>query len=97
MYPPGSTPFSSNTMRIFLSLVGIVFSFVIIKYRERVGDMLGEPAWAAKVGGIYNVLIIVGLLFFFWSLASLTNTTEILFAPIFAIFPNSHSVPPPTY
>ena len=49
--------------------------------------MLGQPDWAIKVGGIYNVLIFIGVFFFFWSLASMTNTTDLLFAPLFFFFP----------
>ncbi len=74
-------------MKIFLSLLGIAFSFALLQYREQVGNMLGEPAWATKVGGIYNVVIIIGLLIFFWSLAYLTGTQDILFAPLMKMFP----------
>jgi len=76
-------------MRYFLGLLGIIFGFVLIKYREPVGDMLGEPAWASKVGGIYNLVIIVGVIIFFWSIAAITNTEHILFGPILSIFPSS--------
>jgi hypothetical protein len=51
--------------------------------------MLGEPAWATKVGGIYNVIIIIAALIFFWSIAYITGTQDVLFAPIINLFPNS--------
>lgn len=76
-------------MNIILGLIGIAFGFVLVKYRERVGDMLGEPAWATKIGGIYNVIIIIAALIFFWSIAYITGTQDILFAPIINLFPNS--------
>lgn len=75
--------------RIFLGLIGIIFGFCLAKYREQVGDMLGDPTWVGKVGGIYNLLIIVGILIFFWSLAYMTGTEQILFAPIVSIFPQA--------
>lgn len=74
-------------MRIFFGLIGILFGYAIIRYREQIGNALGDPEWAGKVGGIYNVLIIVGIFIFFWSLAVLTNTTDILFLPIVRLFP----------
>jgi hypothetical protein len=67
-------------MSIFLSLVGIVGSFFLIKYREKVGDMVGEADWMTKVGGVYNVMIFVAVFIFFWSIATLTGTTSVLFS-----------------
>lgn len=76
-------------MHIVLGLIGIVGSFFIIKYRERLGDMFGEADWMKNVGGIYNLLIIIGILIFFWSIAEITGTTEILFAPVKWILPGA--------
>jgi hypothetical protein len=73
-------------MSILGGIIGIAFGFALIKYRETIGGMVGDPAWASKVGGIYNVLIIVGILICFWSLAVMTGTTDILFGPILSIF-----------
>ena len=75
-------------MHIFFGIVGILFGYAIIRYREAIGNALGDPDWAAKVGGIYNLLIIVGILIFFWSLAYMTGTLGILFAPLMMIFPH---------
>ncbi len=72
---------------IFIGLIGIVCSFFLVKYREQVGNMIGEPEWATKVGGIYNVVLIVAIFFFFWSLATMTGTSAILFAPIIKLIP----------
>ncbi len=73
-------------MSYFLGILGIIASFFLLKYRERVGDMIGEPEWAHKVGGIYNVIILCGIFLFFWSLATVTGTTDILFRPILSLF-----------
>jgi uncharacterized membrane protein YdcZ (DUF606 family) len=73
-------------MQIFLGIVGLIMSFVIVKKRESLGDMFGEPEWATKIGGIYNVMIIVAALLFFWSLSAITDTQKVLFAPIYSFF-----------
>ena len=75
-------------MQIILGLIGIVCSVLLIVYRERVGDMLGEPDWAMKIGGIYNLVVIIGVLLFFWSIAYMTNTQDIFFAPLLNILPH---------
>lgn len=78
-------------MRIILGLIGIAFAASLIRYREQVGDMFGQPSWADKVGGIYNVIVIIGVLMFFWSLAYLTNTQDIFFAPILYFLPGGRN------
>ena len=78
-------------MQYFGGIIGIIFGILLIIYRERVGDFFGQPDWATKVGGIYNVIIFIGVLMFFWGLATMTNSTELLFAPLFAIFPRKVS------
>jgi len=80
-------------MNIFGGIIGIIFGYALIRYREQIGGMLGDPAWASKVGGIYNVLIMAGILVFIWSLAAMTNTTDFLFAPIFNLFPHPTKAP----
>jgi hypothetical protein len=73
-------------MNITLGIIFIAFGFLLIKYREPIGDTLGEPAWSQKVGGMYNVMIILGIALFFWGLATMVGTTDILFAPITGLF-----------
>ncbi len=82
----------STMHHILQGLFGIVFSYCIIRYREPIGAMIGDPEWAGKVGGIYNVLIIVGIFIFFWSVASLSGTTDIFFAPILMFLPHRGSL-----
>ncbi len=74
-------------MHILQGLFGVIFAYCIIRYREAIGGMIGDPEWAQKVGGIYNVLIIVGVFIFFWSVAAISGTTDILFAPILMFVP----------
>lgn len=69
-------------MGTFLSIVGLITSLLMIKYREKVGDNIGEAEWMQKVGGVYNFVIILAIFIFFWSIAYLTGTTDIFFAPL---------------
>ena len=79
-------------MRIFLSILGMIASFVMLYFRERIGDAFGEADWMRKVGGVYNVVIILAIIIFFWSLAELTHTTDFLFSPIKSILPGSSNL-----
>jgi hypothetical protein len=74
-------------MGFILPILGIVGSFFMLKYREYIGNMMGEAAWMSKVGGVYNVIVIVAIFIFFWSLAELTGTTDILFRPLLWFIP----------
>ncbi len=78
-----------TSMRYALSIIGIVASFFLVKYRERVGEITGEAEWMKKVGGVYNVIVIVAIVIFFWSIATITGTTDIFLKPISYILPVS--------
>lgn len=72
-----------------LPLIGIVFSFYLLYKRQMFGDMIGEADWMLKVGGVYNLMIIVAVVIFLWSISTLTGTTQILFAPVLWILPGA--------
>ncbi len=74
-------------MSYLLSFVGIVLSIFMLRYRERLGDFMGEADWMKYVGGVYNFVIIISIFMFLWSIATLTGTTEILFTPFLYILP----------
>lgn len=80
-------------MRILLSLIGIVASFFMIKYREALGNMIGEPEWARHFGSMYNVVVIIAVLLLFWSIAALTNTQDVLLRPVLWILPIGRQAP----
>jgi len=82
-------------MKIFLSFIGIIMSFVFIKYRERVAEMIGEAEWMNKVGGVYNVVVLFGIFIFFWSIATLTGTNMVLFSFVKYIIPGLNKEPAP--
>ena len=68
-------------------ILGIVFAFVLMKYRERIGDVFGDPDWMRPVGGIYFVIVYIAIFIIFWSISVLTGTTGILFKPFLWLFP----------
>lgn len=68
-------------MRFVLGIIGIGFSYLLVRYREQIGSALGEPEWATKVGGIFNVVILLGVVLFFLSIAYMVGTFDVLFPP----------------
>ncbi|MDD4319376.1 MAG: hypothetical protein PHW10_03575 [Candidatus Peribacteraceae bacterium] len=82
-------------MRYFLSIIGIIGAYFLLRYRERVGDLIGEADWMNKVGGVYNLIIFCAVLLFFWSIAELTGTTDALFSPLLYLFPGTHQAVAP--
>lgn len=80
-------------MSWILPILGIVLSFFLVYKRQMFGDMFGEADWMLKVGGVYNLMVIIGLFIFFWSIAELTGTTMILFTPFTWLIPG-FSAPP---
>lgn len=73
-------------MTIFVGLLGIIASVGLVIKREAVGDLFGEAEWMQKVGGVYNVVIACAIFIFFWSLAYMTGTLDVLFSPIVNFF-----------
>ena len=76
-------------MVTFASLCGIVVSILLIKYRERMADMLGSAEWMNYFGGPYNFIIIISVVMFFWSVSALFGITDIFFAPLRWLIPKS--------
>lgn len=81
-------------MNFFLGLLAIGFGGCLIKFREAWADAVGEPTWAAKVGGMQIVMVIVGIVICFWGLATMTGTTDVLFGPILNFLPGRHNNAP---
>lgn len=82
-------------LRYVLSITGIVASFYMIKQREFIGDLLGDPHWARRFGGIYTLVVVLAVFILFWSLAVLTGTTHILFKPLQLLIPGLRQTPDP--
>lgn len=73
--------------RIILGIIGIFLSFLLLKYREKMGETIGEAEWMQKIGGVYNLMILVALFMFFWSLAYMTNTEGFFLSPLKYLIP----------
>jgi uncharacterized membrane protein len=76
-------------MHYVFPIIGIILSVAMLKYRERLGDFMGEAEWMRYVGGVYTFVIILALFVFLWSLAVLTGTTTILFEPFLYLLPGN--------
>ncbi len=74
-------------MKYVLGLIGIIMGCCLIIWRQRVGDEFGEQEWAYRIGGVYNVVIIVGIFMIFWSIAYMVDTMEFFFWPILMFLP----------
>ena len=74
-------------MYIFYGVLGMLFGITLIKYREAVGDLLGNADWIKYVGGPYIFSILLGILIFFYSFAWMTGTLDFFLAPLFWLIP----------
>ena len=70
-------------MRIFLGLIGAVLSIALIVYRVPIVRFFGHFEWAERrlgPGGTYSLFVIVGILFFIFSLMYMTNSFDLIFS-----------------
>ena len=74
-------------MKYVLAIIGIIAAFFLLKYRQRIGDEIGEADWMLKVGGVYNCIIILSIFIFFWSFTTLTGTADFFFGWIRYLIP----------
>lgn len=79
-----------SPLKIILSTIGIISSFYMMRYREKVADMMGEAEWMGKIGGVYNVVVLFALFIFMWSIATLTGTDQFFFSWLKYVFPWMH-------
>lgn len=81
----------------FIGLIGVAASFAIIKYRERVADMIGEASWMSKVGGVYNFVLLTAIALLIFSVAKMTGTTDVFLSPFLWIIPGGNTPQTPTF
>ena len=74
-------------MKYFLAFCGFFLAYFMIRYRESIGNSFGEFEWMKKVGGVYAIIVYIAIFIIFWGLATITGTEDVLFAPIFWLFP----------
>ncbi|PIQ76058.1 hypothetical protein COU78_03820 [Candidatus Peregrinibacteria bacterium CG10_big_fil_rev_8_21_14_0_10_49_24] len=80
-----------------INTVLMLLGFSLIKFRERIADMIGDAYWMRYVGGVYLFVVIVGVITFFFGVARMTGTTDILMAPIYGIIPSMGEPAPPQF
>ena len=69
-------------------ILSIVGAYVCLRYRSQIVEYTGDFAWAEKhlgQGGTYAVVVLLGVFFFFFGIASITGTTGVLLAPLRSI------------
>lgn len=69
-------------MRIVLGLLGCTLSILLIVYRVPVRGFIGQINWAERKlgpGGTYSLLVIIGIVMFFFSLVYMTDSFGLLF------------------
>jgi len=69
-------------MKFLFGIFGILLSLAMFKYRERVGELIGDAPWMQKLGGVYGVVMLTALFFFFWSIAAMVGSEHLFFAPL---------------
>ena len=69
-------------MNVIYGLLGLGFSYLLVKYRRYIGDAMGNMQWTKWVGGIYNVIVIVAVIVAIFSLLFMFGLEESLFGGI---------------
>lgn len=75
--------------RIILGLIGAALSILLIVYRVRVRQFIGQISWAEQKigpGGTYAVLVLFGIFGFFFSLAYMTDSFGLILGDFGARF-----------
>lgn len=80
-------------MHVFLGLIGIAGAFFMLKYREPLGDMLGDAEWMRYVGGNRGAVAVVALVIFLWSIAAITGTQDVFLSPLLWLLPGGRQQP----
>jgi len=75
-----------------VNILVIILGIVVIKFREKIADLIGNAEWMRYVGGVYNFVIIIGIFLFLFGIARLTGTVDILMAPIYSVLPKGSSL-----
>ena len=78
-------------------MVLILGGFAVIKFRERIADMIGVAEWMRYFGGVYMFVSIIGILMFIFGIARLTGTTDIMLSPLYWLIPKPGTPPPPSF
>ena len=76
-------------MKILLGLLGILLSYIIVRYRRHIVDWTGKIAWAERylgMGGTYNAMVLFALVIFFFSILYMTGNVDFVFGGVGKLF-----------
>ena len=76
-------------MKIFLGLMGILLSYVMVRYREQVVNWVGKIGWAERylgMGGTYNAMILFAIGLFLFSILYMTGNIDFIFGGLGKFF-----------
>ena len=76
-------------MEIVIGIIGVILGFLIVIYRVRIREFMGQIGWAEKhlgAGGTYTALLLIGIAIFFVSLMIMTGTLGFLIEPFSSLF-----------
>lgn len=67
-------------MHFVYGILGMILSFYIVKYREKIVNMTGKFDWAEKyLGSTYNAIFLIGVLVFCISFLFFVGEEQLLF------------------
>lgn len=75
--------------KVFWGLLGLYISFLMIRYREKIVNFTGKIGWAETYlgrGGTYNAMILIAIIFFFWSILYMTGNLDFIFGGLGKFF-----------
>jgi len=76
-------------MKIFWGLIGILLSYVLIRYRKHIVDWTGKFAWAERylgMGGTYNAMILLAVGVFLFSILYMSGSIDFVFKGFASFF-----------
>lgn len=72
-------------MHIVMGFIGAVLSVLILIYRVKIREFIGQIGFAERAlgpGGTYTFLVLLGVALFFVSLMIMTGTLNVLFGGV---------------
>lgn len=75
--------------QVFWGLIGIVLSYLMIRYRKQIVDWTGKFAWAETYlgsGGTYNAMVLLSLGLFIFSLLYMTGSLDSVLGGFVGLF-----------
>lgn len=68
--------------RLLVAIAATAISYFLLKYRQKIGDLIGPVGFAEKFfggGGTYTLLVIIAIVIFFLGLSYLSGGLDFFF------------------